>query len=595
MKALRYRIELEGRVLAAGRGGDPNTVATRPYLPGSLLRGAFIEAFLSGTDEDVDLAAADTGPPDTRPLFFDGSVRYLNGYLVDEGENASDRRMLPTPRSWHQKKNIQNRIEDFAAGEPDQAAWTLPYQTLKDPFCTIPPPGEVETTWLGQPGETLKTHHKRPDAAERRGDDTGDIYRYVSLSAGQTFEALVLCDKSAQAERIVDWMGEEWMDEGGTWALGKGGTTQGRVRTCLENVWDTAQDGPWEEAPEIGSASRRLDARDPLVVTLLSDLLARGSNGQFVAGPEATTDALNRTLGAVGVDARFSGPKRVYMHPSLAGGFNREWGQYLPEADAAAMGSVLVYENPGLSAEALRTLEWRGVGARRAEGFGRVAFNLHGDSQRLETDDRRGQRREVPDPRELKGGTPSHAIAGQMAGRMLRRQLDLALSREVETLSLNTDQVSNSQIGALRTLLKQALLLPKKEEQAAGKEEEFDERRSLERGRDLIREYLEDINGRTGARSRLQDATIQRDVTTQGSGGPTPLLEWVRQRVEDGTGPNEDPSIWDALLGGEESTPAIGTVEAELTNRLAYTYNLRLAHDVLARAGENAPPEGRNA
>ena len=589
MKALRYRIELKGRVLAAGRGGDPNTVVTRPYLPGSLLRGAFIETFLSGTDEDVDLAA------DTRPLFFNGSVRYLNGYLVDEGENASDRRMLPTPRSWHQKKNIQNRIEDFAAGEPDQAAWTLPYQTLEAPFCTIPPPGEVETTWLGQPGETLKTHHKRPDAAERRGEDTGDIYRYVSLSAGQTFEALVLCDESAQAEQIVDWMGEEWRDEGCTWALGKGGTTQGRVQTHLESVWDPAQDGPWGEASEIGSAPRRLDARDPLVVTLLSDLLARGSNGQFVAGPEATTAALNRTLDAVGIDARFSEPKRVYMHPSLAGGFNREWGQYLPEADAAAMGSVLVYENPGLSAEALRTLEWRGVGARRAEGFGRIAFNLHGDSQRLEINDRTGQRREVPDPHELEGGTQSHAIAGQMADRMLRRQLDLALSREVEILSVRADQVSNSQIGGLRALIQRALLLPKKEEQAAGEDEEFDERRSLERGRDLIREYLEDIDGRTGARSRLQAATIQRDVTTQRSGGPTPLLEWVRQRVEDGTGPAEDPSIWDTLLRGAESKPSVGTVEAELTDRLAYTYNLRLAHDVLARAGENDSTDGENA
>lgn len=584
MKALRYRIELKGRVLAAGRGGDPNTVVTRPYLPGSLLRGAFIEAFPNGTD-DVSLAA----DSDTRPLFFDGSVRYLNGYLVDEGQNASDRRMLPTPRSWHQKKDRQSQIKDFAAGEPEQAAWTPPYQTLGDPFCTVPPPGEAETTWLGQPEETLKTHHD---------DHTGDIYRYVSLSAGQTFEALVLCDESAQAERIVDWMGEEWRDGGRTWALGKGGTTQGRVQTQLESVRDLAQDGTWGEAPEIESAPRRLDARDPLVVTLLSDLLARGSNGQFVAGPEAITGALNRTLDAVGVDARFSAPERVYMHPSLAGGFNREWGQYLPEADAAAMGSVLVYENPSLSAETLRTLEWRGVGARRAEGFGRIAFNLHGDSQglTLETErDRMKEGREVPDPHPFQDGTPSHAIAGQMADRMLRRQLDLALSREVETLSLNTNQVSNSQVGGLRSLIQRALLLPKKEEQAAGEDEEFDERRSLERGRDLIREYLEDIDGRTGARSRLQDAIIERDVTTQGSGGPTPLLEWTQQRVEDGTGPAEDPSIWDMLLRGEESRPAIGTVQAELTDRLVYIYNLRLAHDVLARAGENDSTDGENA
>jgi CRISPR-associated protein Csx10 len=599
VKALRYRIELEERVLAAGRGGDPNTVVTRPYLPGSLLRGAFIEAFLSEADEadsgeDVDLAA----DPDTRSLFFDGSVRYLNGYLVDEEEEiASDRRMLPTPRSWRQKKDERRRFKDFAAEEPSPAAWTPPYQTLGNPFCVLPRPGEERGIWFGQPKETLKTHHQRPDAAERRGEDTGDIYRYVSLSAGQTFEALVLCDEPACAGRILQWMGggEEWRGGGPTWSLGKSRSTQGGVQTRLESAWEAGQGDPWGEAPEIGRASR-LEDQDVLVVTLLSDLLARDAGGQFVAGPEAITRALNRALEAIGEEECFSAPKRVYMEPSLAGGFNREWGLHLPEADAAAMGSVLVYPNPDLSPESLRALEWRGIGSRRAEGFGRIAFNLHGQSSKLEveTDEERGRktnrkrRREGGGPtprRELRAGTPSHAIAGQMAERMLRHRLDPALDEAVTSCSVRGSAPS-SQIGGLRALLQRALLIPKREEQRLDEGQEFNAEQSLERGRGLIREYIEDVKSRASARSRFEGVFVQDGDDS------TPLLEWVRQRVNDGTGPDEEASIWDVLLHGAEARPEVGTVEAELTDRLAYVYNLRLAHDVLARASGDEEPQG---
>ena len=576
MKALRYRIELEERVLAAGRGGDPNTVVTRPYLPGSLLRGAFIEAFLSEADEadsgeDVDLAA----DPDTRPLFFDGSVRYLNGYLVDEGPHASDRRMLPTPRSWHQKKDVQGRIKDFAAEKPGQVPWTLLYQGLGEPFCTVPRPGEAEPTWLEQPEETLKTHHD---------EDTGDIYRYVSLSTGQTFEALLLCDEPDHAAQIIEWMGEDNRRDGGcTQKLGKSRTTQGRVRARLKSIQEVGQGDSWAEAPEIRRPSR-LEGQDVLVVTLLSDLLARDA-GQFVAGPGAITGALNRTLEAVGEDVHFSAPERVYMESSLAGGFNREWGLHLPEADAAAMGSVLVYENPGLSAESLRTLEWRGVGARREEGFGRVAFNLHGGSKRLETEDRL-KGREVPDRRDLTDGTPSHAIAGQMAERMLRRQLDLSLADAAARYSVGGTRVPSTQIGGLRTLLQRALRLPKLEEQRLDEGQDFDEEQSLERGRDLIREHIDNVKSRASARSRFEGVLVHAP-----GGDSTPLLDWVYRRVEDGADPNEEASIWDVLQAGE-ARPAVGTVQAELTDRLAYVYNLRFAEEVLAQASGDEEPQG---
>jgi len=387
---------------------------------------------------------------------------------------------------------------------------------------------------------------------------------------------------------VVGWMGggKEWETGGCAWSIGKGRGAGGRARTQLASVWwDVEHEEPWEEEADAGPV-RHLEDRDTLVVTLLSDLLARDARGEFVAGPGTITGALNRALEAMGIrEAAFSAPERAYMQSALAGGFNRTWGLHLPETDATAMGSVLVYKNPGLTADDLRALEWRGIGARREEGFGRVAFNLHGDAGRLrkETDeDRKAQQGGLPAAHELQEDTESHGIATQMAERMLRRQLDLALGEAVTRRSVGGTQMPRSQIGGLRAVLQRALTLPENEKQNLGEGEDFEEDQALKRGRALIRTHLDDVESRPTARARFDG------VFVYGEGEPTPLLEWIRERANDGTprGGGE-ASLWDEL-GTRDAQPAVGTVEADLTDRLLYVYNLRLAHDVLAQAGKDA-------
>lgn len=595
MKALRYRVELEERVLAAGREGDPNTVVTQPFLPGSLLRGALIGQYLDGNGREgaPDLAADEP----TRGLFFDGQTRYLNGYLVDDG-SARPRRMLPTPRSWHRKKDQRRKVWDFAAGEPADALWAQPFQTLREPFCAMPPPPgdrrpgdrRPEGVWLDAPDRVLKTHIQRAAGAGRPTEERGAIYRYESLAAGQTFEAFVLCDEAEQAGRLLEAVGEEkWRDGELRLRLGKARSVQGAARAKLLDVWDAGERGWWNEESEArealdleeryrpaGPASRPSEnaSGEVLVVTLLSSALARDAQGQFAAGPGPLTAALNRALEATGSDgtgggreAIFDAPQHAYLSASHAGGFNRTWGLHLREADAIARGSVLVYPRPaGLSASDLRALEWRGIGARRAEGFGRVAFNLHGGHETLrakpETEQRAPGARNRP--REVPSDTPAHALASDMAERMLRQQLDLALTRAAAGHSVGGTGVPRSQIGGLRALLRRALKMPSA------------------KGRDLLREYIKDVRSRQAARSRFEGVHVER------AGNATPLLTWVRERVEDGSDPSTDASrasLWDLLLPARGRRPAVGTVQAGLTGELVYVYNLRLAHDVLEQAG----------
>ena len=89
MKAVTYQITLLEPLLATTLGGDPNSAISHSYIPGSMIRGLLAKLYNA---ETTDL----TGHQATRPLLFDGTVRYLNAYPTLDGVT----RTLPVPASW---------------------------------------------------------------------------------------------------------------------------------------------------------------------------------------------------------------------------------------------------------------------------------------------------------------------------------------------------------------------------------------------------------------------------------------------------------------------------------------------------------------
>src|SRR5205807_585423 len=86
MTIITYRVTLLEPTLVTSLQGDPNSGVAFDYLPGSVLRGAFIGKYLGSK-------SADTGKNTLRRLFFDGTTRYLNGYPLDVYHHPS----TPTP------------------------------------------------------------------------------------------------------------------------------------------------------------------------------------------------------------------------------------------------------------------------------------------------------------------------------------------------------------------------------------------------------------------------------------------------------------------------------------------------------------------
>jgi len=523
MKVVTYRIALLEPTLVAAAEGDPNSGVAYEFLPGSVLRGAIIARYLrQGSARELD--AAD---PLVRRLFFEGTTRYLNGYsLGPHGE-----RTLPTPLSWLRKKGEESLVYDFAVEEPQgKEQW----QSVSSPFCAV----NGDTVRVVRPDRHISVHTARTRRFGRamprkkiEGDDIeGAVYRYDALAAGQTFEAVVICEHDEDIAPLLPLLKGE--------ATLGGSRTGGYGRVSFHEA--EVAGGDWREVGD----SLTLLPDGTVIVTLLSDALTRDQYGQFVVDPEAVRAALA---------ARLNCPlelKQAFLRGRAVGGFNRKWGLPLPQAFAVEMGSVFVLSAVHCTQDRLHELETRGIGERLAEGFGRIAVNWHGEEPKLQVDT-------TPDSlsiatKAIPPGTASEAVARRMVDRMLRQQLDAALTERANTLAGFIRRPSPSQLSRLQAVIQDTL------------EQRPDE------GRSRLTAYLDGIQGRQ---------TTRRQFTGDRIGGKT-LLEWLRFRLDDTT------DIWDELHIRASDLPEVGGVKAALSSQLAYAYNLRLIHGVLAFAAK---------
>jgi CRISPR-associated protein Csx10 len=541
MKVIHYRIDLLEPTLVTSLQGDPNSAVAFDYLPGSVLRGILIGKYLDSKPTD---ASDDT----LRRLFFDGTTRYLNGYPLD----AYDHPGRPVPASWQQVKGEEREIFDFAVEvQDDEQQWQLV------PASFYTQSGKIVR--LIRPARNIAVHTQRTarfgrampelrlaDNAQASGRFTrwleedeipGAVYRYDALAAGQTFQSAIICDNDDDETTLRNVMQD--LTGGHVTIGGSRSGGYGRARISLIDNGDSNRD-----ATE--------DAEDPpegkLIVTLQSDVLLRDERGQFAVDPELLRRVLGRHLG---VELKL---EDAFLKAEVIGGFNRKWGLPLPQTLAAHMGGVLVFKDPDCNPTLLDNLEARGIGERRAEGFGRIAFNRQ-----------RAEELVVEYMRKSRGladftvsEIEARNLAGLMVSRMLRQRLDerlLAAANEVKIMN----PPPNAQISRLRGVV-------------------LEEIRKATPGTGKICRFIAGIEARGSARRQFERSTVDKE----------PLLRWLKRLLRCGSESawTMADNDWKALLhiSGVEVGARIGDVKAEINDRLRLEYALRLMDLVLAHA-----------
>ena len=405
MKIITYRITLLEPALLTALEGDPNESVSFEYIPGSVLRGAVIGKYMRSRK----LKNLDAADKSVRSLFFDGTTRYLNAYPLDYQEM----RTLPVPLSWYQEKEaVSIQADDYPAPIYDFAIYEHTEdveqpQSVKKPFFTW---GE-DSIRLVSPKHQLSIHTARNRRygravrpsfnADESEEPSGAVYRYEALAAGQSFEALILCDNEKDAELLLPLLEGEIF-------LG-GSRTAGYGRAKIHSV-KYAPEG-WREAAREPVA----DVESRLIITFLSDVLLRDEYGQFTAAPDVVTAAFEKELW-MKLEL-----ERAFIRTRAVGGFNRKWGLPLPQSLAIRMGSVFVYQltDDPSNVTGLLELEVQGIGERRAEGFGRLAFNCHGE-ENLPVEPMISTKKPV----QIINDQESKAIAERMVSRMSQHRLE---------------------------------------------------------------------------------------------------------------------------------------------------------------------------
>lgn len=545
MKVITYRIRLLDPVLVTSLDGDPNSANSFDYLPGSVLRGAIISRYLRSPNPIAAQFKADDA--EARRLFFNGKTRYLNGYPMED-----NRRTLPVPQSWQREKGEDDEFLDFSVELPDddEKQW----QGVGAPFCLLikseddDEKGKSERqAQLIQPNRVITVHTRRtrrfgramPEDKVKPDEIPGAVYRYESLQAGQTFEAAIICDHDADTSALMPLLNNE--------ATLGGSRSGGYGRVRFEHVRERTN---WREV----DGALQLDCNGKLIVTMLSEALLRDANGQYVVDSQVVTDTLSAALGNLPLTLNAD---RTFLRSSPIGGFNRKWGLPLPQMLAVKTGSVFVYNVPSGDATASRValdrLEQRGIGERRAEGFGRVAVNWQTEKKLKKNDPviTRPLAKTITENNSL-------TLAQQMTKRMLRQRLDAAMTAKANSLGQGIKGPKNSQLSRLRLIIHDVL------------------RQEPTAGRQRLNQYFDSLSERQTTRKQFT-----RDRVA-GKG----LLEWMRERVADQT------SIWSEINIDQNKLPTVGAnVTATLTAALAYEYNLRLIDGVLALATKERKEE----
>ncbi len=554
MKIITYRITLLEPALVTAIDGDPNSAVAYDFLPGSVLRGALVKKYVAAHPAltPQTLLKADQ-PEEVRRLFFDGTTRYLNGYVQINGQ-----RTLPAPLAWQQPQDKKDTIYDFSVAEViDTQKW----HGFVGSYCQFEGGNTVQVV---KPERQIAIHTQRDRVYGRPLKGSGAVYRYEALAAGQTFEAAIVCDNDSDTVLVEKWLP-------GSINVG-GSRTGGYGRAQVDQVQIVDKSEVWREA----GGEFTVQEKQCLTLTLVSDALVRDAAGQFVVNAKVLAQyyqarlhvpilplMVQRKQGSLvpGPDDQMV----AFVRGRLVGGFNRKWGLPLPQALAVQAGSTIVFDTHlcdaahlQLLAKQLKELEQTGIGERRAEGFGRVAANWHTAATWT-----------VPDPESDPKPTPleitddaAQKVAQRMARRLLRAQLDDRVVAKANELKIKLPP-RRAQLSRLRNIIADELM-----------QESPDAQR--------VAAYMKLVRERSTARKQFESAKVVGENKQQQR-----LADWLIDTAQ-----QDDEEHFKKLFAlKSQDLRAFGKVQPDLGTALRAEYVLRLIDLVLAHAAKEEVQE----
>ena len=208
----------------------------------------------------------------------------------------------------------------------------------------------------------LFTHNTIQDRVQRPTREVGGIYSYQAIPAGTTLRAELRL--SGALKEQLDQTSSDW------WQALNGQVSIGQSKKDQYGVVQISAQPP--VSPTIESVPGKL-----LYVWCLSDVLLRGDSLAPTLLPRDFKSALAAELGVELAERPEEDYLSVMMRSQRTESWQVRWGLPRPSMLGFQAGSCAVYEIQGdlPTPEKLAEIEARGIGDRRAEGYGQLCFN----------------------------------------------------------------------------------------------------------------------------------------------------------------------------------------------------------------------------
>ena len=358
---LRLLARLDEPLIIAQRAAAGNRFRTQPAIPGKTLRGALA----ARAAERFDLEDKITYDAFV-DLFLRGSVDFSVLYPLFRSNKGSFYPAAPVPRDGFACKVYLDHPAQWGTQAVEQiqkcAKCDNPVKGVHGAFISL-----QEEPERFEP-EKHSEMHIRVDPESGRVEE-GQLFEYEALEAGQYFAGELTCADEEAWDLLQTLTG---LKEEADVDLRLGKATRrgyGKVTLWLE-PWDDDKPPVWVQQP---LAERVDEGADELTLTLLTDAVVTDAWGRFATGFDD-----GWLSEALGFDVRVV-EGRDFAATHLLDGFNTKlrlprWRDVALRAGSTARLKVLEAPEEGLL-EALARIERKGLGRRRNEGYGQVAFN----------------------------------------------------------------------------------------------------------------------------------------------------------------------------------------------------------------------------
>jgi CRISPR-associated protein Csx10 len=363
---LRLLARADEPLLIARRASAGNQFQGQPAITGKTLRGA-LAARAAGRFDLGDDVTYDAFVD----IFLRGGVRFPTLYPLFRDENGHFYPAIPTPKDGRACKVYASHPILWGTREGEDVD--------ECPVCASPikrMPGELAGLRRAGPRrfspERRSEMHVHVDPKMGRAAE-GDLFEYVALEAGQLFAGELVCADGNAWDLLQDLTG---LVEQQPVTLRLGKATRrgyGEMTLWLERM-DEDDPSPWIQQ---AIRERVKEDESDLTLTLLSDAVVTDTWGRFATGFEVGW--LRDQLPGIPLEPKTEAVECGFAGAKDVDGFNTKLRlpRWRDVALAAGSSARLRLAAP-LDAEAIRRLEEierDGIGLRRSEGFGQIAFN----------------------------------------------------------------------------------------------------------------------------------------------------------------------------------------------------------------------------